>query len=63
MPELKPCPYCGGKPIVRQVGDWKQLFVFFCSDCAMTPVRSDEARSTIWGAKRIWNRRVDDAGV
>ena len=58
MAELKSCPYCGGKAVVRRVGDMKQLFVFFCSACGMTPVKSCEARSTIWGAKRAWNRRA-----
>lgn len=60
---LKPCPRCGGKPVPRQVGDYHQYFVYFCSKCNYTPVKNDEARITKWGARRIWNRRADDEQI
>ena len=57
--EPKPCK-CGGTPVVRRVGCCKEYFVFFCSACGETPVPSCEARSTIRGAKRAWNRRTGE---
>ena len=61
--ELKPCPFCGEKPIIKQVGDRKQYMVFFCEVCGKTPVHSSEARYTVRGAIRIWNRRVGEGGT
>ena len=58
MIELEYCPYCGGEPQLTQVGDQKELFVYICSQCHKTPVRSCEGRLTPLGAKRIWNQRA-----
>lgn len=58
MPDLKHCPKCKGTPAPRRAGDRKQYWVFFCSACGHTPVKNHEARYTIWGAKRVWNRRA-----
>jgi len=60
MTDLKPCPFCGGKPEIRPVGDWKQYYAAFCSSCGKTTVPHDCASLTIWGARREWNRRVDN---
>lgn len=57
--ELKPC-LCGGEAVVRRVGDMKQFFMVFCSVCGKTPVKNCEARLTIFEAKRVWNRKVND---
>ena len=56
MLDLKPCPKCKGKPEPHRVGDMKQYWVFFCDACGYTPVKNNEARYTVWGAKRAWNR-------
>lgn len=63
MDELKPCPYCGGKPKLNFCGDYKELFVYRCSQCRKTPVLSSEGRRTIGGAQRIWNLRSDKAKI
>ena len=60
MPDLKPCPKCKGKPKPRRVGDMKQYWAFFCDACGYTPVKNNEARYTVWGAKRAWNRRAGE---
>ena len=60
MTDLKPCPVCKRKPEPRRVGDMKQYWVFFCDACGYTPVINCEARSTVWGAKRAWNRRAGE---
>jgi Lar family restriction alleviation protein len=60
MDKLKPCPFCGGKPKINRVGDQKEFVVYICSECYKTPVHSDEARITERGARKIWNRRVND---
>ena len=59
MAELKRCP-CGAMPVARRVGDRKEYFVFRCPECGYVAAKLDEARITIWGAKRVWNRRVGD---
>lgn len=60
MSKLKSCPYCDREAMLCRTGDHKQFFVYKCSWCWMTPVHSDEARLTPWGAKRIWNKRVKE---
>ena len=53
MPELKPCPCCGGKPTF----DYRDTSVF-CVKCGMqTACSTDEKR-----ANEVWNRRADLAG-
>lgn len=54
------CKYCGSEPVVRLVGDYKNYYVYFCSKCGKTPVRSNEARVTEFGARQIWNRRTEE---
>ena len=53
---INPCYKCNVAPELRAVGDWKQYFVYICPKCHDTPVRSDEARLTEWGARKIWNK-------
>lgn len=60
MAELKPCPKCGGKAKLMRCGDQKEFLVYICSECLKTPVRYDEARITERGARKMWNRRVDN---
>lgn len=60
MAELKPCPVCGGIPGTMRVGDQRQYRVFRCPLCGYIAAELHEARLTIWGAKRVWNRRVGD---
>ena len=55
---LLPCKYCGGSPKLIKCGDWKQYVVYICSSCYKTPVHSDEARLTKYGARKIWNKRT-----
>ena len=54
---MEKCKYCGADPHVRLVGDWKNLYVYFCSKCGKPHAYNGEARSTILGAKNIWNKR------
>ena len=50
--KLKPCPFCGGKPIV----DKNQNSVY-CADCHMGTPWTDSIEDAI----NTWNRRVDNA--
>ena len=60
MTELRKCFECHVTPELRRVGDWKQYLVYVCPQCNDTPVRSGEARLTERGARKIWNKRVDE---
>lgn len=59
MAELKPCK-CGAIPGAYRVGDQKEYFVYRCPFCGYIAAGIDEARLTLWGAKRVWNKRVGD---
>lgn len=58
--ELLDCKYCGGKPVARLVGDWKNIIAYFCSKCGKTPVHYDEGRAGDYGARKIWNTRTKE---
>lgn len=58
--EILDCKYCGGKPVPRLVGDWKNIIVYVCSKCGKTPVRADDGRVGDFGARKIWNRRTKE---
>ena len=56
---IEPCPLCCCEdlPLVRMVGDWKDLFVVECPGCGYTAAEPHEASTTPRGAIRLWNRR------
>ena len=55
MAKLKPCKYCGGKPELKRVGDFREWYTYRCNKCGCgLPVL--HVTSTKWGAKRIWNK-------
>lgn len=58
--ELKPCKYCGGKPRLIPVGDFREYYAYRCSNCGEYHAQFGEARCTIRGAKKVWNRRADN---
>lgn len=60
MSELKPCPFCGGTPERKKVGDQKQFIVYVCSVCGKTPLKSGDARFLDRAAKKTWNRRAEN---
>lgn len=56
-PELKPCPFCGGKPYLANVEMVGCAYVV-CTDCR---AQGDDASRE--GAIAAWNRRADLAAV
>ena len=58
MTELKPCPFCGGKPEFQEVGAAKDHFCIKCSKCWSKSVY------VAWHEKQkavdSWNRRCND---
>ena len=62
MDKLSPCRKCKAIPEYSRVGDRKQYWVVICPSCGNHEANFNEARSTKWGARRIWNRRAGDNG-
>lgn len=60
MENLLQCPKCNGKPKLHHVGDWKTLIIYKCKDCGFTPLKSGDARTVIFDAWKIWNKRVKE---
>lgn len=58
--KLNLCPRCGTRPGLRRVGDNRDLWVCSCMECGYTPAKNGEARSTVRGAVKVWNRRAAD---
>lgn len=60
MAELKPCPFCGGKPHLMDMG-WPHHV--YCEECGakVTSVLYDEDGDN--EAKEKWNRRCNDAKI
>lgn len=65
MPELKPCPLCGGEADYKTDVDYRYIRVQ-CLDCGCTTsqylidVLCDNKFGEDW-AKERWNRRADNA--
>ena len=54
MSELKPCPFCGGKPRMINWG-WPTIS---CSNCDLV-MHGDDDYKTTEIVIDMWNRRVD----
>lgn len=53
----KACPKCGwAKPTFDKVGDNRDLYVARCPMCGFTPAKNGEARPTVRGAVKVWNK-------
>ena len=52
MSDLKPCPFCGGKPHMHHGGAGN--YYVSCLECKVTSDDGTEERAT-----RIWNRRAE----
>lgn len=58
-PKLKRCS-CGGVPVLRAVGDWKQYWIYRCNSCGKEPANIGDARVTERSARLVWNRRANE---
>ena len=61
MKKLELCPKCGTRPGLRLVGDNKQFIILCCPECGYTAAKNGEARGTLRGAVRVWNKAVKNA--
>ena len=67
MPELKPCPFCGGEPMIYDTEPYKHLLANFPDHPGSTIIECgcgcgliDESRETVIAR---WNTRADSAAV
>ena len=60
MKKLEFCPKCGTRPGFRMVGDNKQFIILCCPECGYTAAKNGEARRTLRGAVRVWNKRIKE---
>lgn len=54
--ELKPCPFCGGRPVIERKGDRSKSMIIGCEDCGCNMESPDEYGTTAiknWH----WNHR------
>lgn len=58
---LRYCAFCKGVPRLSRCGDQKEFLVYQCSHCYETPVRYGEARVSERGARKVWNKRTEEA--
>ena len=54
IPELKPCPFCGGEPIVERQGDRRQSHIIYCGECGG---RLETGET--WNTGQLWNTRTE----
>lgn len=68
MSELKPCPFCGGKPLIIYVPSIGTVYIQ-CGSCTAAVGRKWKSVSTMIGrefftnkkeAIEAWNRRIKD---
>ena len=53
IPQLKPCPFCGGADGVEQQGDNRQSHIIACQECGC---RLETGET--WNAGDRWNTRI-----
>lgn len=52
-PNLKPCPFCGGKAVIEQKGTSRRSQIIACEDCGCRHESGD-----VWGmSEPQWNFR------
>lgn len=59
--KLKPCPFCGRKPIIEMWSSGGRMFMLKCNnpDCPI-PLNGYPAGHNIDDVKAEWNRRSDN---
>lgn len=61
MDKLKPCPFCGTEPVIRQWPGTNTLYIECINKkCKMNPSTGLQRWSKIEVHIEAWNRRVDD---
>ncbi len=59
--ELKPCPFCGRKPIIEKWSSGGKMYMVKCnnSDC-LENIESYPTGHDLQKVKEAWNRRADN---
>lgn len=60
MKKIKLCPRCNYGPLFRFVGDNKQFLILECPECGFCPAKIGDARRTIRGAIKVWNKGCEN---
>lgn len=55
MTDLKPCPFCGGKPFIHQIQTYENKFWISCQSCQTQSIERNNEISVI----SAWNTRAD----
>lgn len=64
MPDLKPCPFCGGEAELREelvAGNTRFYVSCENDDCRVIVETRNSVSATKAGAIEAWNRRVENA--
>ena len=65
MPELKPCPFCGGKALLDHVQTGLGASYIRCEKCGLESIRFIKSFEVASDDRVIeyWNRRADNGNV
>jgi Lar family restriction alleviation protein len=58
VPQLKPCPFCGGEAEIEKIGTARQSMIIVCTDCGCR-VESGDVFNLTRPENYKWNRRVE----
>jgi Lar family restriction alleviation protein len=57
--QLKPCPFCGGKPVFRAAGYNNVYYGVKCTECkVLTPIKG--GLDAQMRATEMWNKRAQE---
>lgn len=65
MEELKPCPFCGGKAVILNTGNfnsqlWGNSSVEYWAECISCNIRTPDVMADFIAVEK-WNRRISES--
>ena len=61
--DLKPCPYCGGKAVIREEMGYIYIDALHKKECVICPSTWTMSSKHVRKHKKAWNRRADNVNA